>query len=259
MEDRSETSSTSSNKELEAVERFVTLLGSSAGRQISDENGGELTQCISSSVEEDDIVCSLPTFKVKEENRELKPLNALRSFQKSLGNGVRSMLKLEESDKDDSSVIFTKESIETAPLTLLRSLQDAFQFYSKSRFQEWKEILQKHPSQEAGKLVNLMKYHKMIVGCRGNTSLHINGPWEQHFCSEQKEEDESLDTCSVASESTDEEKNVLACNLRVEFFIKIRNGPRTFATSSYTLSFEVPGVVWCKYVPRREYYETSNV
>jgi hypothetical protein len=233
----SESSSISSNKEWEVVEKFVKLLGSSG--LIVGEDEKQFSQCISPTVDDDDIICSLPAFKVKEENKDGKPIKIIKSLGKSV---LGSMLRLERPDNDDSSV-FTKETIGLAPLTLLHDFQEVFKFYSKSRFLEWKHLLEEHPSQEAAKLVQLMKYHKMIAGCRGNTSFHIVGPWEQ--CT-QKDEDESLDTCSISSESTEEERSVLECRLRVEFFVKIRNGPRTFTTSSYTLSFDVPGVIWCK-------------
>ena len=169
------------NKELEVVERFVKLLGSSG--LIVGEDEKEFSQCISPTVDDDDIICSLPAFKVKEDKtttNDGKPIKII----KSLGNSVlRSMLRLEGSDNDDSS-IFTKESIGMAPLTLLHDFQEVFKFYSKSRFLEWKQLLEEHPSQEAAKLVQLMKYHKMITGCRGNTSFHIVGPWEPSVCSE---------------------------------------------------------------------------
>jgi hypothetical protein len=58
-----------------------------------------------------------------------------------------------------------------------------------------------------------------------------------------------VDTDSFTTEEDDSfrtQRPGFAFRLAIEFFVKIRHGSRTFATSSFTLEFETFGAVQCK-------------
>ena len=263
---------------IDVVSRFVSLLGSSA-RQ--DGNYDELKDQLSKSVKSSDVVCSLPQFRVVEEPKEQPVVeatpepapSAMQNLQEVLESSVRSVVfhlapvepKEEEPvvvDDDDESEPqpereteffdkFTVDTVDEAPLTLLRNLQDVFRQHSRSRLTEWKELLRKHPSHEAQRLVKLLTYHKMITGCRGNTRLYVVGhldetPERRRDCEMGMESDSDTVTTSDDN-SANTQLAGLAFRLGVELFVKIRHGPRTFATSSFTLVFNTLGTVRCKY------------
>ncbi|KAG7368382.1 hypothetical protein IV203_031125 [Nitzschia inconspicua] len=243
----------------EIVTKFIDLLGSSSGQMHGSE--GELRECLSSELEEEDVVCFLPSFRVMTEEEEEshnvdeKVPSVLWS---SLEQGVRSILRMpmndvsrddseDESRKEDdpSYERYTKGSIESAPLDLLRKLQEALRSYTHSRLTEWKILLQHHDSDEAIELAKYMKYHRMIVGCRGNTTMRVFGEVQDVV-------KDTLDSLSGSETSETEETSrssvgkqpyTLACKLQAEFFVKLRHGSRTFGTSSFTLVFETQGIV----------------
>ncbi|KAL3941003.1 MAG: hypothetical protein SGARI_000757 [Bacillariaceae sp.] len=259
----------------DVASRFVGLLGSSASQA---GNGGELKDQLSTLLKGTDVVCSLPSFRVVEEPKEepaavktqceSPPPNAIQSLQEVLESSVRSVFHLsteetseeeepaemEDDDNDDDTPVcepeteffdeFTPGTIDEAPLTLLRSLQDAFRQHSRSRLDEWKDLLRKHPSHEAQKLVKLLIYHKMITGCRGNTRLSCVGQLDNDEREQRRDcemgMDSDTDTLTTENEndSVQTQLSGLLFRLDVELFVKIRHGPRTFATSSFTLAFD---------------------
>jgi hypothetical protein len=250
------------------VAMFIDLLGSSSGQL--DDNGEALKECLSPTLQDDDVVCFLPSFRIteKEEDSQAPTENAPTKFWNSLERGVRSVLHMpiddncidDGSEKSDALIHeqensfdrYTMVSVSSAPRDMLRKLQEAFRMYSHSRLNEWKVLLEHHDSKEAKDLAKLLKYHKMIVGCRGNTSLDVTDTMEQpgeNDTTEILSVDETTqteDSSHSSSSSTENQSFSLNCRLQVQFFVKLRHGPRSFGTSSFTLAFDSAGIVRCK-------------
>lgn len=252
------------NHALELVARFVDLLGSSSGQLSSlEDNGVEFKDCLSPTLKDDDVVCSLPSFRVEEEEEDSQYSKEKTPsiFWKSLEKGVRSVLQIpvdeekaeEEPIREQEQLFeqYTKATVDSAPLELLRKLQDALQSHCRSRLNEWKILLKHHPSDDAQELAKHLTYHKMIVGCRGNTSMCVFGIVEPSMkekdTSATVSEDGTVDTEESSQSSVDTRSPALACRLQVKFFVKLRHGPRSFGTSSFTLAFENVGIVRCEY------------
>jgi hypothetical protein len=240
----------------ELVSKFVDLLGSSS-RHLSSigKVGEDLKKCLSSTLEDKDIACILPTFHVVEDEAQIhehdeKPPSV---FWNEFERGACSMLQYQAETEVQPSIeqehslgIYTKNSVDSAPLNMLRKLQNALRFYIFSRLNEWKVLLQRHPNNEANELARLLTYNKMIKGCRGNTIMCIVGSMEkyQRNSFDILSDDEAEGTCSHSSMNIP--PHSLACRLQVNFFVKLRHSPRTFGTSSFTLSFETTGFVRCE-------------
>jgi hypothetical protein len=245
------------DRPLELVSRFVDLLGSSS-EQLSSvgDDGKHLTECLSSTLEDKDLVCRLPTFHAADaevqiyERQEKLP----SIFWNELESGVRSKLYFPvlaeaeaqpNKEEKHSHGIYTKNSVNTAPLNLLRKLQQALRFYICSRLDEWKVLLQRQTSCEANELVELLTYNKLIKGCRGNTTMRIDGFWEKT----------QRDGYGILSDGETDRtgchfkaSSALSCRLLVHFFVKLRHSPRAFDTSSFTLTFTNTGIVRCEWV-----------
>lgn len=159
---------------------------------------------------------------------------------------------------DLSTLAFTRTTAVTAPLLLLRNVQEAFQTYAKLRFLEWRQLLrrQQQSNPEAVRLAELLTFSKMIVSCRGNTTLQVivgddddqkamaTADATELACPSMEPHDGSIKK-DAEGERDDDTVRTVAVRIQVELFVKIRRGVRSFATSNFTLLVSTIGNLHC--------------
>jgi hypothetical protein len=248
------------DRTLELLSKFVDLLGSSSGHlSWKGDDREDLKQCLSSTLKDKDIVCILPTFHVLEqeaqihEHIEKSPSVFWNEFERGFRSMIQIPLKGETNikaqpceEQKQSLGLYTRSSIDSAPLNLLRKLQDVLRFFICTRLNEWKVLLQRHSSNEAKELAKLLTYQNMIKGCRGNTIMSIVGFFE-NFQRDDIDSSSYVYTKESASCNTHLSALPVACRLQANLFVKLRHNPRTFETSSFTLAFETTGFVRCEW------------
>lgn len=225
------------------------------------------------------LVLSLPTF----------PIGRLRTDKASSGKHessfgtalLQSLWPLTSPMRDDESTGPTKESVPTldfsfdnildAPTAWLRHMQAVFKELLHNRVEEWKELLATyyHDVDDAQKLVTCLTkcQKKLLVSCRGHTTV-VNVTTrmadETSSCTIGDGNDETESHASSILECTErgttqnksKSQSIIhlnslprGCVLKLELLVKIRKGPRSFATSCYTMHFVVPIIATCAVHP----------